>query len=54
MREKNINVREKYQLVASCTHLGIHARTRDYAHVEWGLNPKPRYVPRPGVKHTTF
>ena len=32
-RERNISVREKYQLVASHTHSG------------WGPNPQPRYMP---------
>ena len=32
-KERNINVREKHQFVASCMH------------PDWGLNPKPRYVP---------
>ena len=30
---ENIDVREKHQLVASCTH------------PNWGLNPQPRHVP---------
>ena len=32
-RERNIDVREKHQSVACCTH------------PDWGLNLQPRYVP---------
>ena len=33
LRERNTDVRDKCQLVASCTH------------PNWGLNPQPRHVP---------
>ena len=41
-RERSINMREKHQLLASCTH------------PNQGPNPKPRHVPRRGIKPATF
>ena len=41
-RETNINVWEKHQLVASCTH------------PDWGPGPQPRHVPWPRIKPATF
>ena len=41
-KERNINVREKYRLVASCTC------------PDWGSNSQPRYVPWPGIERATL
>ena len=41
-RERNIDVREKHQLVASHTH------------PNWGPNLQARYVPSLGIEPTTF
>ena len=41
-RERNIDVREKHQLVAFCTCL------------EEGSNLQPRHAPWPGIKLATF
>ena len=42
MWERNIHVKEKHWLVTS------------YKRPDWGWNPKPRYVPRLGIKPATF
>ena len=41
-RERNIDVRGKHQLVASCTY------------PDWGPNPQPRHVPWLGMEPVTF
>ena len=41
-RRKNSDVREKPGFIASCIY------------PDQGLNPKPRYVPWPGIKPATF
>ena len=48
-REKNIDVREKHQLVVSCTHL----ECGDHMCLDQGLNLQPRHVPWLGVEPTT-
>ena len=42
VRERDIDVREKHQMVASCMC------------PDQGSNPQPRYVSRPGLEPTTF
>ena len=47
-RERNIDVREKDQLVASCM-LPDQGLSQDQ-----GPNPQPRHVPWPGIKPAAF